>query len=148
MNGQPNINPRDVHNGRVRCDALGCIETHPVEHEFEGQPGFTRGRWAGWVYLDINDPHLSMRPLRFCSYWCLRYWLEDIEHAQRQRARYKNADPPSLDDDVVRPDEVRRHRERGRTRPHLLNGVRPVQPPVRRERDEARGALRKQGDGK
>lgn len=59
----------------VRCDGLGCDETHPEHHDAEGEPGFIGGRWQGWLYLDINRADLIGRPLRFCRVSCLDWWI-------------------------------------------------------------------------
>lgn len=60
----------------LRCDALGCNETHPLDHEMLGEPSFGTGRWLGWVYLDLNRPDLFPRELRFCSVRCCQWWLD------------------------------------------------------------------------
>lgn len=60
----------------IRCDALGCRETHPILHENVGEPGYELGRWLGWVYLNLNNENLVDRELRFCSAHCCLWWLE------------------------------------------------------------------------
>lgn len=62
--------------GNIWCDAFGCQETHPLDHEMLGEPSFLTGRWLGWVYLDLNRPDLFDRILRFCSVSCCQWWLE------------------------------------------------------------------------
>jgi hypothetical protein len=81
----------------LHCDAFGCTETHPVEHDAMTEPGFRFGKWLGWLYLDINRPDLVDRQLRFCSVFCLRHWLNmhvserpvgygaELENVQRLR---------------------------------------------------------------
>lgn len=66
---------------RIRCDGLGCRETHPIDHECLGEPSFELGKWLGWVYLDLNRPDLVPRTLRFCSVDCMIDWAE---HATRR----------------------------------------------------------------
>lgn len=63
-------------DGMLRCDAYGCEEKHPIDHEALGQESYETGRWLGWVYLDLNRPDLFPRPLRFCSVRCCQWWLE------------------------------------------------------------------------
>jgi hypothetical protein len=48
----------------IHCDAFGCTETHPIEHEAMTEPGFRFGKWLGWLYLDINRPDLMDRQQR------------------------------------------------------------------------------------
>lgn len=60
----------------LRCDAFGCIERHPLDHDDIGDVCFGNGRWLGWVYLDLNRPDLWERPVRFCSVGCLQWWLD------------------------------------------------------------------------
>lgn len=67
---------RSVTN-TIRCDAFGCDETHPIDHDCVGQPGFALGKWCGWFYLDINRPDIINRTLRFCSFGCLKHWLHN-----------------------------------------------------------------------
>lgn len=92
--GRPGQRGGDVNRDSevICCDALGCRETHPVRHEALGRPGFGIGRWLGWVYLDLNRPDLRADPLRFCSTWCLRWWLNSVEeNAGRKPAGYLDA---------------------------------------------------------
>jgi hypothetical protein len=63
-------------NGEIRCDAMWCEESHPIDHECIGEPSFATGRWLGWVYLDLNRPDLFERELRFCSVRCAQWWLD------------------------------------------------------------------------
>lgn len=65
-----------IKDGRVFCDALGCPESHPLEHEGLGEESFGTGRWLGWLYIDLNRPDLVERSLRFCSVHCTLWWLE------------------------------------------------------------------------
>lgn len=60
----------------LRCDNIGCNETHPIDHEDLGQPEFEFGRWMGWMYLDLNREDLFGRAFRFCSTLCLADWLD------------------------------------------------------------------------
>lgn len=60
----------------ITCDAMGCDESHPIDHPDLGEECFGTGRWLGWVYLDLNRPDLLPRPLRFCSVACCVWWLE------------------------------------------------------------------------
>lgn len=63
-------------DGIVRCDAFGCEETHPLDHESLGEECFGTGRWLGWVYLDLNRPDLFERVFRFCCVRHALYWME------------------------------------------------------------------------
>lgn len=69
-------NDRAAENGLIRCDALGCEESHPLDHPNIGDVGFDFGRWLGWIYVDLNRPDLFERQLRFCSIACAVWWLE------------------------------------------------------------------------
>lgn len=64
----------------IRCDMPGCDERYPVRHQAEGELGFTEGRWLGWFYLDLNRTDLATRPLRLCSAWCVRAYLDKYEN--------------------------------------------------------------------
>lgn len=61
---------------RITCDAFGCGESHPVDFPERGEPGFEPGRWLGWLYLDLNLPHMFERELRFCDVACLVHWCD------------------------------------------------------------------------
>lgn len=61
--------------GRIACDAMGCDETYPLDHECVTEPGFRFGKWLGWLYLDINRPDLFTDQLAFCSPGCLTWWV-------------------------------------------------------------------------
>lgn len=75
---------------RIQCDAIGCTESHPVDHDCLGEPGFAVGRWLGWVYLDLNRPDLCWRPLRFCSIECMiDYGEMTTRRSQLTPRRYK-----------------------------------------------------------
>lgn len=92
-------------DGRILCDALGCEEAHPLDHEMLGEPSFTTGRWLGWVYLDLNRPDLFERVLRFCSVSCCQWWLEREVITRGRRP------VTPLDEALRRPsDEVARRR--------------------------------------
>jgi hypothetical protein len=105
------VNDRHVEReGQVRCDALGCTETHPLEHEALGEPSFGTGRWLGWVYLDLNRPDLFGRPLRFCSVSCCQWWLE------REVITRGNRPLSPLDEALRAPDDQLKRR-RARRRP-------------------------------
>lgn len=69
-------NDRAAERGIIRCDALGCPEEHPLEHDELGEVGFDFGRWLGWIYIDLNRPDLFERQLRFCSISCACWWLQ------------------------------------------------------------------------
>lgn len=69
-------NDRAAERGVIQCDALGCNESHPIDHDHIGEVGFDFGRWLGWIYVDLNRRDLFERPLRFCSIWCAVWWLE------------------------------------------------------------------------
>ena len=64
-----------AHGEKIKCDAFGCNESHPLEHDAIGEPYFGIGKWLGWMYLDINRPDMFDRPLRFCSVACLLFWI-------------------------------------------------------------------------
>ena len=97
-----------TNNGQVRCDALGCTETHPLDHEGLGEDSFGTGRWIGWIYLDLNRPDLWTRPMHFCCVQCCAWWLE----RQAERPLFERGDPrgtTALDRALRRPgDEVAR----------------------------------------
>lgn len=63
-------------DGWIRCDAFGCDERHPLEHEDLGEECFGTGRWLGWIYVDLNRPDLFPRDLRFCSVQCAQWWFD------------------------------------------------------------------------
>ena len=60
---------------RFTCDAFGCDESFPLEHEDLGQPCFGTGRFLGWIFIDLNRPDLFPRDLRFCGVRCAEHWL-------------------------------------------------------------------------
>lgn len=60
-----------------RCDGILCNESHPLQHEDLGEPGFAPGRWPGWIYVDLNRPDFP-RDLRFCGVLCLEAWMEHM----------------------------------------------------------------------
>lgn len=87
---------------RLNCDSLGCVESHPLDHELVGQPSFGTGRWLGWVYLDLNQPLLFQRPLRFCSVFCCARWLEMASY----NGGRLNRPPTNLDIALGNPDDA------------------------------------------
>lgn len=90
---------------KLYCDAYGCEECHPIDHEALGEPSFGTGRWLGWVYLDLNRPDLFPRELRFCSVRCCEWWL------QREVITRLNEPLSPLDEALRAPyDEVARRR--------------------------------------
>jgi hypothetical protein len=80
-------NDRAAEKGVIRCDAFGCDESHPLEHDAVGELGFDFGKWIGWIYIDLNRPDLFERPLRFCSCSCAQWWLEREVVTRRGRPR-------------------------------------------------------------
>lgn len=60
---------------KIKCDAFGCEESFPLEHEALGETGFALGKWLGWVFVDFNRPDLFDRQMRFCSLLCLLSWI-------------------------------------------------------------------------
>jgi hypothetical protein len=91
----------------LRCDAFGCDEIHPLEHECLGDPGYGTGRWLGWLYLDLNRPDLFPVVLRFCSTFCLYHWI-----AQHESSGFGYRKKPTKLDEALRApcDEVARRR--------------------------------------
>lgn len=71
----------------LRCDALGCNESHPIEHEMLGEESFGTGRWMGWLYLDLNRPDLFDREFRFCQVSCALWWLESNTSHRYEKVR-------------------------------------------------------------
>lgn len=95
--------------GVVRCDGLGCRESHPLDHEALGEECFGTGRWCGWLYLDLNRPDLYSDVMRFCSVACCMWWLEKQTMNQQYERRRNDLTP--LDRALRRPnDEVARKR--------------------------------------
>jgi hypothetical protein len=94
-----------VTTDRIRCDAFGCIESHPAIHDEMDEQGFEPGYWLGWLYLDLNRPDLSWRPLRFCGTSCLMHWVQ--MHRER---------PQVTALDLLLRDEIAMQRHRMRTR--------------------------------
>lgn len=93
--------------GLVHCDAFGCNETHPLEHDCLGEPCFGSGRWLGWVYLDPNRPDLFPRELRFCSVRCALWWME------REAVTWHVREPTPLDLALRSPNDVVARRRAG-----------------------------------
>jgi hypothetical protein len=111
--------------GKFHCDAFGCDETHPLEHDMLGEPGFGTGRWLGWLYLDLNRNDLFPRELRFCSVECASWWLDTARNVRSiDRLSQKKYQPTALDlalrnpdDEVMRERALRERRERQESKP-------------------------------
>jgi hypothetical protein len=95
----------------IACDALGCGESYPIDHDMLGDPGFAPGRWPGWLYLDINREDLFTREMRFCSVMCLEYWIahETVSHRPFRSGRSE----PRARDEVGWRREIRKARPGG-----------------------------------
>ncbi len=95
-------------DGVIRCDALWCDESHPLDHDWLGRPSFETGRWLGWVYLDVNRPDLIDRPLRFCCGECLVWWIDN-----QTMLRPKRRQPSDMDLALREPADVMARRRVG-----------------------------------
>lgn len=69
---------------RITCDAWGCDESYPLDHDALGEPDFPPGRWPGWLYLTVQYAALNWRELRFCDARCMQWWL-DMASERRYR---------------------------------------------------------------
>lgn len=99
-----------MNDHRIRCDAWGCDESYPLDHDCLGEVDFPPGRWPGWLYLTVQYAALNWRELRFCDARCMRWWLD-----RACERRYQPGHLDRLIDDA---------RERGDLGPaHLRKGL-------------------------